>query len=111
MNKSESRGGNAPRESITGHLFENAIERSPLALVQTQGASHVVHYVNPAFCRLCGTNKEHLIGLPLAVGVPACREDGCERLLDQVFSTGGVQFGEDLGHNDSAGGSVYWSYV
>ena len=32
------------------------IEGSPVPMAELRGAGHLVRYVNPAFCRLAGTN-------------------------------------------------------
>ncbi|MBA2744027.1 MAG: PAS domain-containing protein, partial [Chthoniobacterales bacterium] len=39
-------------------------EHAPLPMATVEGASHIVRYVNPAFCRLLETRKEELVGHP-----------------------------------------------
>ena len=91
-------------------LFRDAIERSPLPLLRTDGPHHVVRYANATFCALCGLDKDSIIGRPLADCVPG-GDDGHIPLLDKVFRDGEVQSGNDLKHINSAGDAVYWSYV
>lgn len=62
------------------------IERAPLASVEVQGATHIVSYVNPAFCRLVGKSREELIGHTFEEIVP--RGEECRPILDQVYQTG-----------------------
>jgi len=62
------------------------IERAPLPSVEVQGSTHVVSYVNPAFCSLIGKTKDQLMGLPFAEIVPA--GDECVAILDAVYQTG-----------------------
>ncbi len=92
-------------------LFEGAVERSPLPLIHTEGEQHVVRYVNPAFCRLSGLDRERLIGQPLSDGVALTGEEERHPLFDRAFREGGVVTGESLPHVDSSGRSVFWSYV
>lgn len=51
-------------------LSRYATERSLLPMAATEGATHIVRYANPAFCRLTGKEKEELFGQALAVVIP-----------------------------------------
>jgi PAS domain S-box-containing protein len=62
------------------------IERSPLPIVEVQGNTHVVSYVNPAFCQLLGKSQEDLLGHTFGQIVPMGEE--CLPVLDQVYKTG-----------------------
>ena len=61
-------------------------EHAPLAMATVEGASHIVRYVNPAFCRLLDKPSEQLIGIPFCEMLPTRHE--CVALLDRVFRTG-----------------------
>ena len=41
-------------------------EHAPLPMATVEGASHIVCYVNPAFCRLMDKPAEQLVGKPFA---------------------------------------------
>ena len=45
---------------------ENLMERSPVPMAELEGPSHIMRYVNPAFCRLHGKSKAALTGKPFA---------------------------------------------
>src|SRR5688572_4254629 len=92
-------------------LFVDAFERSPHALVRTEGERHIIRYANSAFCRLCGKDEERIITRPFASAVPANSEDGYAPLLEKAFRESIVQRGENLKQTDSMGRTVYWSYV
>lgn len=62
------------------------IERAPLPIIEVQGHTHVVSYVNPAFCQLIGKPQEELLGLTFGQIVPSGEE--CLPILDQVYQTG-----------------------
>jgi len=62
------------------------IQRVPLPLVEVEGESHILCYVNSAFCRLLGQSQEELIGKPFAEIVRAGSR--CLAILDQVYQTG-----------------------
>ncbi len=62
------------------------IERSPLATVELLGSTHIISYVNPAFCRLLGKNRSQLLGNSFASIVPG--GDKCAAILDSVYEMG-----------------------
>ncbi|MBC8097774.1 MAG: PAS domain-containing protein [Akkermansiaceae bacterium] len=62
------------------------IERAPLPLIEVQGKTHTVAYVNPAFCRLLGKSAGDLMGKTVAEIVPG--GEACIPVLDQVYQTG-----------------------
>jgi signal transduction histidine kinase len=55
-------------------------------MATVEGASHVVRYVNPAFCRLLDRPAEELVGKPFRELVP--QQAGCMALLDRIYRTG-----------------------
>ena len=86
-------------------------EYSPLALIAVEGSTHVVRYVNPAFCRLAETTPEDLIGKPFVLAVPESAENGCLALLDDVVRTGGTESLADQWHRHATSEPSYWSYT
>lgn len=62
------------------------IERSPLPMIEVEGADHLVRFVNPAFCVLFGKPREELVGQRFESIV--CHGKKCAELLDQVYATG-----------------------
>ena len=55
-------------------------EHAPLPMVAVHGSSHIVSYVNPAFCRLMDKSAEQLAGKPFAEMM--LDNDECLSLLD-----------------------------
>jgi PAS domain S-box-containing protein len=83
------------------------IERAPLPIVEVQGGSHIVSYVNSAFCALLGKARAELLGLPFAEIVPGGNE--CVPILDRVYQTG-----ETVTHAhgvDDEPSPAYWLYA
>ena len=60
--------------------------RAPLPMVTVEGATHVVRFANPAFCRLLEKPMEQLAGKPFRELLPEEKE--CVTVLDRVFRTG-----------------------
>ncbi|MBI3910554.1 MAG: SpoIIE family protein phosphatase [Armatimonadetes bacterium] len=86
-------------------------ERSPLAFAATEGPQHVLRYVNPAFCRLFGREREALLHRPFAEALPESRQDGSLALLDRVYRTGEAECAVDLERPRTERGAAYWSYA
>ena len=88
-------------------LSRQVTERSPLPMAAMEGSTHIVRYVNPAFCRLVSRESEELIGVPFARAVP----EGGEALphLDQAYHTGEAETGVVKVH--SAPHPLHWSYA
>ncbi|MEO5804699.1 MAG: PAS domain-containing protein [Verrucomicrobiota bacterium] len=62
------------------------IERAPLPIVEVQGETHIVSYVNSAFCSLLEKSREELLGKTFSEIVPGGNE--CVSILDRVYQTG-----------------------
>jgi len=83
------------------------IERAPLPVVEVEGSTHVVSYVNSAFCSLMGKSRGDLVGKSFAEIIP--RGDECLPLLTRVYQTG-----EALTHvqeDDSEADPAVWLYA
>jgi PAS domain S-box-containing protein len=82
-------------------------EHSPLPMAAVEGATHIVCYVNPAFCQLMDKPRDQLVGRPLDELLP--EKDVCTTLVDRVFQNGTAErFTE---REDSKAHPVFWSYT
>ena len=82
-------------------------EHAPLPMAAVEGASHVVLYVNRAFCRLMEQPAEHLVGKPFAELMPEQGE--CLNVLGRVHRTGTAE--RHTQQRNSTTPPVYWSYA
>ena len=82
-------------------------EHAPLPMATVEGASHIVRYVNPAFCRLMDKPTEQLVGKPFREMLP--EKDECVTLLDRVFRTGKPESHTEQQHSKPH--PVFWSYT
>ena len=62
---------------LSSHCFDH----SPLPMVTVEGATDIVRYVNPAFCRLADQTSAELVGTPFCAMMPDTEE--CKALLDR----------------------------
>lgn len=76
-------------------------------MATVEGASHIVRYVNPAFCRLMDKSAEQLVGKPFYELLP--EKDECVKLLDRVFRTGKPESHTEQEHSKPH--PVFWSYT
>lgn len=83
------------------------IECAPVPMVEVEGPSHVVCYVNQAFCKLLHKTREELIGKSFCEIVR--NGDACSALLDRIYETGEYQTHVDVDH--SAPDPTYWLYA
>ena len=82
-------------------------EHSPLPLATVEGASHIVRYVNPAFCLLLDKPKDELIGIPVSEMMHD--RDEFLSLLDQLYQT--KKSASHSKQHHSLPHSVFWSYT
>jgi two-component sensor histidine kinase len=61
-------------------------DHSPFPTVAVEGATHIVRYVNPAFCRLTSKAGDELVGKSFCAMLP--ETDECLALLDRICRTG-----------------------
>jgi signal transduction histidine kinase len=88
------------------NLCRSVFEGSPLPTATVAGASHILCYVNSAFCRLVSKRQDELIGQPFAEIMP---EDRCLPYLDKVYRTGEAETRTEPEHSEAQ--VVYWSYA
>lgn len=67
---------------------QHIIANSPLAMATTVGPQHILHYVNGAFCELCGKNAEEIVGHPMTEALPAADVTVVLALLDSLYGGG-----------------------
>jgi PAS domain S-box-containing protein len=69
-------------------IFEEIVAASPIAMATTAGATHLIRYANPAFCRLSGRTPDAIIDHPLVLVLPELQEQGTTALLDRAYKNG-----------------------
>jgi len=99
--------GKLKEEPEISALCRPIAETSPMPMAGVEGPSHIVCYVNPAFCLLTGKTKEELIGKVFSAAAQAGGE--CLSLLDRVYKTGKAEI--HAGEESPGGHRFYWSYV
>ena len=60
-------------------------EHAPLPMATVEGATHILRYANPAFCRMMGKPLEALVGSAFDELLP--EKDQCVTLIERVFRT------------------------
>ena len=74
----------SPAPMLT-ELSSRCFDHSPLPMATVEGATHIVRYVNPAFCRLAGKTSDELVGTPFCAMLPDI--DECTALLERIYRT------------------------
>ena len=82
-------------------------EHAPLPTVTLEGASHIVRYVNPAFCSLMGKPADELVGKPFSEIMQ--EKDEFVTRLDRVYRTGKAETHTKQQHSQPH--PVFWSYT
>jgi signal transduction histidine kinase len=88
-------------------LSRQVTERSALPMAAMEGSTHIVRYVNPAFCRLVSRESKELLGVPFARAVPEAEE--CLPHLDRAYHTEEAETGVVKVH--FAPHPLHWSYA
>ena len=104
MDKATKSGGGAPMLDLQG-VYLLVAEYSPLPTAVLEGATHLIRYVNPAFCRLVARESAELLAVPFSRAVP----EGQAFLphLDRVYQTGEAE--TYVTQVRSAPRPLYWS--
>jgi signal transduction histidine kinase len=97
----------APQSPDLSSLCLTMTEHAPLPMATLGGPSHVVRYVNAAFCALMNRTREELVGKPFAQTLP--EKDECRTLLDRVYRTGKSESHTEQGQAEPS--RVFWSYT
>src|SRR5258708_23865672 len=69
-------------------LCRFATERSPMPIAFVEGPSHRLIYANPAFCILCGLNRESVMGKFFCSLIHKNSRNESQALLDRVYRSG-----------------------
>jgi two-component system, NtrC family, sensor kinase len=77
-----------------------------MPMAELEGSTHIVRYVNPAFCHLIHRTREELIGTDFCDVGPA--GDECLFYLNRVYRTGKSHM--HIGQPQLAPHPLYWSY-
>ncbi len=96
-----------PPPSDGQKLCAPIIEHAPLPMAMLEGASHVVRYANPAFCRLLEKPVEELVGKEFCELLS--EKEACRTLLDCVLRTATPASHTEEQH--PRGYPVFWSYA
>jgi len=91
--------------------FRRTSDSSPQPIIAVEGPSHIVRYVNSAFCSLVGTESERLLGSPFAQAVPESATNRSVEMLDRVFATGIAEGLSEQAHGEDANTHICWSYL
>ncbi len=93
--------------SATSDALRHTLEHAPTPIATTEGFTHVLNYVNPAFCRLLDRPARQLLGRPFAEILPAM--DKCLTLLARVYHSGRPESQTEA--NPTAPNRYFWSYT
>ncbi len=104
---SELPSDSAPRRADLSNLCLAITEHAPLPMATVEGATHIVRYVNPAFCQMMNKPLEQLVGRQLYELLP--EKDECVRLLDRVFLNGKPESFTE--REDCKPHPIFWSYT
>jgi len=97
----------SPSAAMPNMLSSLSLEHAPLPMATVEGATHLVRYVNPAFCQLLGKSSDQLLGIPLSDLLP--NKVKFVPLIERVFRSG-----KPLNHTEkdpSTPDAVFWSYT
>jgi signal transduction histidine kinase len=96
-----------PEPPDLSRLCLSIADHAPLPMATVEGPSHLVRYVNPAFCRLLDKSKKQLVGKSFGEILP--KKDHCVGALDRVFRTGQPESHTEQEHSKPQ--PVFWSYT
>ena len=96
-----------PPRSDLPSLCRAVTEHASLPMATLEGATHIVRYVNPAFCKLMNKAAAQMVGMPCAEVLPD--KTACLALLDRVYRTGVCESHNEVQYASSH--SVFWTYT
>lgn len=70
------------------HNLRRMIEQAPVAICVLKGPRHIVEIANDMMIRLWGKTQEKVMFRPMFEGLPEAKNQGLERILDNVYQTG-----------------------
>ena len=88
-----------PPAMMLSDLSSHCFDLSPMPVVTVEGATDIMRYANPAFCRLADQTSDQLVGTPFCAMMPDTEE--CKALLDRIYRTGQPETHTKLTSSDS----------
>jgi two-component sensor histidine kinase len=88
-----------PPATMLSDLSSHCFDLSPMPVVTVEGATDIMRYANPAFCRLADQTSDQLVGTPFCAMMPDPEE--CKALLDRIYRTGQPETHTKLSSSDS----------
>lgn len=85
---------------------QGAVHASVFPMAMVEGETHILRYVNPAFCQLLEETDQALLGQELGACLPECK--GCLLLLERVHKSGVAESYTE--QSPSSAGAGFWSY-
>ncbi len=96
--------GHSDLQSICHDMSQD----SPKAIVGLEGGTHIIRYLNPAFCKLAGRSATDMLGKSFFEVVPSPLSFGCSDMFDRVLRTKIPEtLNEDLPGDDCA---RHWTF-
>lgn len=92
-------------------LVERLIACAPHAIAVTEGPSHVLRRVNPAFCRLMGAAEADVLDRAYGDAFPEHAGEGPLPLLEHVFRSGEPEEYEEVERPRPGSEAAVWSYT
>ena len=96
-----------PPRSDLPSLCRAVTEHAPLPMATLEGPTHIVRYVNAAFCKLMNKTAAQMVGMPCAEILPD--KAACLTLLDRVYRSGEAESHNEAQYAPSH--SVFWTYT
>jgi two-component sensor histidine kinase len=84
---------------MLSELPSGCFDQSPFPMVAVEGTTHMVRYVNPAFCRLANKASDELVGTSFCAMLP--ETDECLARLDRICRTGKPESFAELNASDA----------
>lgn len=76
------------RAEFSEQNFRDMILQAPAAMCLLKGPDFIVDIANRAMLQIWGKPEEQVMGKPIFEGLPDAREQGLERVMEEVYRTG-----------------------
>ena len=91
--------------------FRNLVLHAPVAMCVLKNADYIIEIANEKMFELWGKSKNEVMHKPLFEGVPEVKEQGFEKILFDVYTTGKYYRAEELPVNLLRQGKIRTAYV
>ena len=88
-----------PPATMLSELSSRCFDHSPSPMLTVDGATHIICYVNPVFCRLTDKTSDEWVATPFRAMLP--EPDECMALLDRIYRSGEPESYTRLSVSDS----------